>query len=226
MRRRAIVIAMLSTIALHARATDAPIGSLTIVRNERDPVCQEARKILEAITPRDFWNGKWREAFGAVAWVQGTWPTITAQNTQENVPFKYLEADMDADGAPEVAVVWSGMIRSVQFDWLYLFDPGNFRSARESGGISAALNHASQLNPANLVLFSNGEDAIPVDLQLWQRDQEMLLLLKEYNFARAGQRVTNAFVVARIDRTSLTISTPAGDAKRLRPAMICRFVQR
>jgi hypothetical protein len=236
MRMRTLRLAILGTIALQASAAENAVERFTVMRSERDSVCQEAHALLEpiTITPADFWNGKWREAFGTIAWVHGTWPTITAANIQEDVPFKHLEADIDSDGAPDVAVVRSGMIRSVQFDWLYLFEPSTFRSARESGGISAALEQASpkqtglkrpwQLNPINLVVFSNGGDAIPVELELWKREHEMLLLLKEYNFARAGKRDTNTFVVAKIDK-SLSASTSGNDASTLRPAMICRFVQ-
>jgi hypothetical protein len=198
---------------------------LWTMRGEGNPVCAEIRASLESVSPEEFWNGKWSRAFESVDWQHGSFVVVTTSGTTESVPLKYVETDMDADGTSEVVVVTENMMRSVLFDWLYLLDAAAFRIAHESGRLSAALEEAMQLNSSNYVTFSDGEIAVPVQLQIWKQQRESYLLLKEQNFARPNASIANTLLVAAIPKASAPAPTTLTERKMLRPTMVCRFAR-
>jgi hypothetical protein len=217
---RARLVTWLGIITLFSSA-EAGDSSFAFVKNygTSDPICGEAKSVLERTDSAEFWDGRWPRSFGMHDWARSSWSIITTSGTREDVPFKYSRGDLDGDGSDEIALVTTGMIRSVNFDWLYLINVHAFRTVQRDEDMRLALDQARKLNPSNVVVFSNDAEAIPVELELWPREGKTYLLLKEHNFAKAGERIANTFLVA-----SLVNAASSGDEQRLHPRLVCRFV--
>jgi hypothetical protein len=214
---------VLTAIALRVDAAESGnAGRIDVSYGIRDPICTDIRSQLTEISAADFRNGKWRDRFGGIEWQHETWPVTTASGSNEDLSFRHLSIDLDNDRSMDVVVVWASTVRGALFDWLYLLTPSEFQAASAARNPRGFFDQGRRLNPDNAVAFTNGDDAVPVELQVWERERVRYLLLKEHSFAKAAASQSNTFVVAKLEPAVPVAKDDT--AKRLSPAMICRFV--
>jgi hypothetical protein len=159
-------------------------------------------KIVRGTTSEAFWSSSWRDRFGPVDWSQDSYPTVTSDAQEHDVPFKYTTIDIDNDGAPDVVLMRSDLMFSILWDWLYVFNPRQFDDAQKESALGKLLQSAPTLNPRNVVQFSNGETGGPVELNVWRYKKTYYLLLKEHFFAKDEARGPNSLFIAKLTPTS------------------------
>jgi len=217
----ALKVAVATTLAV---CTSTAWGVPTkIIAGGKDEVCHAIKDLSRKVSEEEYKSGIWRERFGSIDWKHDTYPTITAEKRPWDVPYKYVYVDIDNDGRQDVVVVYSGMIRSVDFDWLYLFTPEKFQQAQLEKTVFKLFESGPFLNPHNEVKFSSGVTAVPVELQIWHHKGTRYLLLKEHFFPWRKAGPPHSLVVAKLSRTSLKWYEPL-KLYRLVPDLKCRLV--
>jgi hypothetical protein len=217
---------LLLAAALTACASTAWAATpVWIAHGGTDEVCRAVAGVSSRISRDDFLSGTWRERFGRTEWQHGTYASIGANDRRFENAFRYVPVDVDNDGIRDVAVVNTGTIRSVDFDYLYVFTPKEFDDARDEGSIARRLHETPTLNPRNEVRFAGGVSAVPVELQLWQHKGVRYLLLKEHYFAKQRTGVPDSLFVAKLSPASRVWDDEL-KVNRLEPELKCRLVAR
>lgn len=196
-----------------------------ILYGANDPICREATKIIRKIPTADFWNGSWRTGFGAISWRQASYPTITAEGKHLDIEFQYLPVDINDDGSEEILVKETALFTSIAWDWLYMFQSQQFRAAQQEQSVGRLLPSVPMLNPQNTVQFTNGDQATPVEVNIWERGKRSFLVLKEHFFAKNQKGVPSALLIGRLGKYSVRHDV-ATNTQRLVPDMVCRIVKK
>jgi hypothetical protein len=224
-----IRLAVVAQVVLAANWTTAWAGEADelvlprIVVGQSNEACRAIAKVVRATKNEDFWSGRWRDRFGRVEWMQGSYPTMTAEGRHADVPYKYSNVDIDNDGQRDVVVVYTALFSSADWDWLYLFRPKQFRVAQKEGIVGKLFQEVPILNPRNAVQFSNGQSGVPVELHLWRYKGANFILLKEHFFAKKEPDVPSSFFVAKLEPQS-TKWDEVFKVHRLVPQLTCRMV--
>jgi hypothetical protein len=197
------------------------LDGVEIKYGANNPICRVAIRMVRDIPPTDFWGGAWRKRFGDIDWNKGSYPTITAVGKYWGVEYQYLVVDVDADGNDEVLVRTTDMISSVDFDSLYFFEYQQFSAAQKENTVGSLLRTVPILNPGNGVRFSNGEESVPVEVQIWKYQGQNILILREHFFARNRRGVPNSLFVSKFNRQSLIHKTAPN--QQVIPDLICRI---
>lgn len=225
---RIFVISVAAALTIWSLIAGAVESNRLVVVNvvfARDAaVCRAVAAKVGAATPEEFRNGTWRDRFTSANWMSDTFPTITAEGRALDLPFRYTFVDIHNDGTRDAVVVYSGMMASTEFDWLYVFTSKQFRAAQAQKRVGIVMNEVPVLNPANWVQFSNGQTGNPVELEIWKHKGRNYLLLKEPSFAHADREAPHSLLVAKLSRTSRKWQRVGKlNVQRLLPDLICQL---
>jgi hypothetical protein len=194
-----------------------------VVVGQSNEVCGAAVKVIRKIKNVDFWNGAWRNRFGSIDWIEGADQIVTTERRHADVHFKYIAIDISNDERPDVVVIYTASFRSVDWDWLYLFDPKQFSAAQKEGMVEKLFEEVPKLNPRNVVQFINGQSGVPVELHLWRYKGATFILAKEHYFAKKEPDVPSSFFVAKLGSQSSKWDD-VFKVQRLVPELTCRIV--
>ncbi len=194
-----------------------------VVFGRSNEACIAVIKVIRAIKNEDIWAGPWRDHFGLIDWMGGTYPTVTAEGRHANVPFRYTAIDINNDGRRDVVVIYTDLLSSAYWDWLYLFDPKQFRAAQKEGAVGKLFQEVPALNRRNILQFQNGQSGNPVELHLWRYKGAIYILAKEHFFAKQEPHAASSFFVAKLGPHS-TKWDERFRVLRLVPELTCRMV--
>jgi len=193
-------------------------SSLRIVHGNQNPVCRASLGTLDRTPRKAFFDGAWRESFRSVPWQDDSYKTVTAEGRDWSVPYKHARADIDNDGLQDIVVVYTGSIRSVDIDHLFVMSPSEFKQRRQLHTVT----RGAQINPDNTVLFADGVSALPVEVHVWKYKGKRYLLMKEANFGRPQYGEPRSLFVGGLHRDART-AAETHPQKRLVLEMICRI---
>jgi hypothetical protein len=194
-----------------------------IVFGQGNETCLIAARVVGKTPNWHFWNDKWRDQFGSLTWHHDSFPTVTSDGKNADVNFVFVVLDLDNNGKKEVIVIQSDLLSSIEWDWLYTVESKQFRTAQKEGRVGKLLNQWPMLNPQNSVTFSNGNEAIPTSLHIWQYKNTNYILLKEHFFAKESTARPNSFVVAKLKPNSIQWNKQT-KRYRLVPELTCQIV--
>jgi hypothetical protein len=204
-----------------------------IVFGQTNPVCLESIKIVRGLTRDDFWSGEWRVGFGEIGWLTGTYPTVSADGRYLDYPYKYVPIDIYNNDSTQVVVQQSDFFTSVNWDWMYVFQPDEFNRAQLEQTVEKLIGESKvlpHLNLQNTVVFTNGRNAVPTELHIWSRKGKNYLVMKENYFAREKKTIEGDFpqslYVGILNGTKSSIFDAQSQYQRLHPKMICQLTWR
>jgi hypothetical protein len=209
-------------LCIAALLEDARAAKLHIQEGRQNSVCKAAARIAGQLPEADFWGGEWRQAFGAVNWIDDSYPTVTAEGRKQRVTYSRVMLDIDNDGKRDVVIRYTDMQGSVLWDWVYVVRPSEFQAARKKDDVGKLLQVAPQLNPDNSVQFTNGSAGVPVEFQIWNHAKTNYIVLKEHFFLKRQPSLPSSLFVGRVQSPS---NSPSDDVSSRRPAveLVCRI---
>jgi len=216
------IVLPLVGLCMAASIVSARAAKLDIQEGGQNSVCKAAARIAAQLSETDFWGGGWRQAFGAVNWIEDSYPTITAEGREHRVVYSRVMIDIDNDGGRDVVIRYTDMQGSVLWDWVYVVPPSEFQAAKKQDGVVKLLQTAPQLNPDNSVQFTNGSGGVPVEFQIWNHAKTNYIVLKEHFFLKRQPSLPSSLLVARVQSPSSSPSTDVG-SRRPPVELICRI---
>jgi len=231
MNRHLFAVLVLLLIASFSSQSNDSIGTngVQIDYGSSNPVCRSVANTIYGISVEGFRGGAWRKEFGEIDWHRDSFPTITAEGWPGKVWFEYSSLDIDNNRADEIVVMETVFFTSIDWDRLWVFTREEFARAQKENSFRKLLSTFPTLNPQNVVSFSNGKTAVPVEIHIWKHKKKNYLLMKEHFFAgeeqiQEGRVLPNAFYVGVLDGQMFSKYDPVLKANRLIPKMLCRFV--
>ncbi len=221
----AIVLLVCSSLSTFANGLkDDPIEIRSSWMSSK-ALCNDASRILSNIPRYRFWNGQWREAFGSVEWDKDFYPSIDSEGKQRENKYEFRSIDINNDGQSDVVIKETGMLRSALWDWLYVMAPDEFRSLRANRTIGKSLGIIQQLNPGNAVIFTNKQEAVPTEMQIWRHGSKNYIVMRELQFSTEEHKDPASAYVAEL-RGPLGAPINRRGNRTLIPRMVCKFKQK
>jgi len=206
--------------------SELPIQTARIVYGAKDPTCRSALAIVASVSNFDFVFGNWQSAFGQNVFETDKTPKPSALPDSPSIHF--ARVDIDNDGNADDVVITTNMLRSVDVDSLFVLHPPLLEQAVNRDAFYATLAKAPSINPGGAVMFSNGQDATPTEIHVWNVGALNLLVMKELGFAQNDRQepehpAPHSLVVGQIEARA-TIPAPKWDTNpRLVVKMLCRL---
>ena len=221
MRLRTALL-LLVAVLLTLQESSAFAVNVKVRYGAQNPVCKVAAEIANRISESDYWHGGWRYGYGSVDWVDDSYPTVTAQGREQRVNYSYVRLDIDNDRKQDIVIRYTGSMRSVDWDRIYVVQPGAFQVAKQADTVGQLLHTAPPLNPDNSVHFTNGSAGVPVEVEIWKHGGKNYIVLKEHFFAKRERSAPASLFVGRfLDHKP--VQSQLGGSPRLVLELICRM---
>src|SRR5262245_10007331 len=120
-------------------ASNALAIEVTIQDGAQHAVCTAAAGIAAKISRSQFQGTNWRRAYASARWLDDSYPAVTAEGREARVSYSHVKLDLDNDGHEEVVIRYTGMIRSVDFDHVYVAPLHRFEAAAKTDSVAKLL---------------------------------------------------------------------------------------
>jgi hypothetical protein len=194
---------------------------IEVTHGAESPVCREVVKAIGGASSSDFrWS--WRKYFDNVLWNADSYSFTGRDGESRKSQYRYALVDLDNDGRQDAVLLETEFIESKDWDRLYLTTPEKLNDAIRNGTVRDLLLEAPGLNDGfNGVDFLRKQvTAIPLELQIWRRNGETLVLMLEHYVASADHSLPNALLVGRLSPKSEDVTSTF---PHLRPSLVCRM---
>jgi len=187
----------------------------------KSPICREVAATVRSAMSSDFrWS--WRKYFDNVLWNSGSYSYTSPGGVSWKRVYRYALVDIDNDGRQDAVLLDTEIRASKEWDKLYLTSPIKLEEATRAGTVRDLMLESSGLDDGfNGVEFLESHvTAIPLELQIWRRNGETLILMLEHYAGSPVQSRPNALVVGKLNVNSEDLKSAY---PHLRPNLVCRL---